>query len=69
MYEGCRHALLRLGCTCQGFYAYVVSLSSTTCVQVRRSSFKYAMNANGVCGFGADLGGVQQYTLNGNKII
>jgi hypothetical protein len=27
------------------------------------------MNANGVCGFGADLGGVQQYTLNGNKII
>jgi hypothetical protein len=36
---------------------------------VRRSSFKNAVNANDITRFGADLGGVQQYTLNGNKII
>lgn len=37
--------------------------------QVRRSSFKNAVNAADISRFGADLGGVQQYTLNGNKII
>jgi hypothetical protein len=36
---------------------------------VRRSSFKNAVNAADIGRFGCDLGGVQQYTLNGHKII
>lgn len=38
-------------------------------LQVRRASFKDVVKATDIVRFGADIGGVQQYTLNGSKVI
>eukprot|EP00879_Flechtneria_rotunda_P000308 GHRR01000399.1.p1 GENE.GHRR01000399.1~~GHRR01000399.1.p1 ORF type:complete len:548 (+),score=194.84 GHRR01000399.1:295-1938(+) len=38
-------------------------------LQVRRASFKDVVKAIDICRFGADISGVQQYTLNGSKVI
>eukprot|EP00878_Enallax_costatus_P001252 GHUV01001396.1.p1 GENE.GHUV01001396.1~~GHUV01001396.1.p1 ORF type:complete len:538 (+),score=186.29 GHUV01001396.1:251-1864(+) len=38
-------------------------------LQVRRASFKDVVKATDICRFGADISGVQQYTLNGSKVI
>ncbi|KAF6252388.1 hypothetical protein COO60DRAFT_1287132 [Scenedesmus sp. NREL 46B-D3] len=38
-------------------------------LQVRRASFKDVVKATDIARFGADIGGVQQYTLNGSKVI
>lgn len=38
-------------------------------LQVRRASFKDVVKATDICRFGADVSGVQQYTLNGSKVI
>lgn len=42
---------------------------STTLLQVRRSAFKDVVKASDIQRFGADVAGVQQYTLNGSKVI
>jgi hypothetical protein len=44
-------------------------LGSTSLLQVRRASFKDVVKATDIARFGADIGGVQQYTLNGSKVI
>jgi hypothetical protein len=38
-------------------------------LQVRRASFKDVVKATDIARFGADISGVQQYTLNGSKVI
>jgi hypothetical protein len=38
-------------------------------LQVRRASFKDVVKATDIARFGADVSGVQQYTLNGSKVI
>ncbi len=38
-------------------------------LQVRRSAFKDVVKASDIGRYGADVGGVQQYTLNGSKVI
>lgn len=38
-------------------------------LQVRRSAFKDVVKASDICRFGCDVGGVQQYTLNGSKVL
>jgi hypothetical protein len=38
-------------------------------LQVRRSAFKDVVKAADIVRYGADVGGVQQYTLNGSKVI
>jgi hypothetical protein len=40
-----------------------------TLLQVRRSAFKDVVKATDVARFGCDVAGVQQYTLNGSKVI
>jgi uncharacterized membrane protein YgcG len=40
-----------------------------TCHQVRRSAFKDVVKATDIVRFGCDTGGVQQYTLNGSKVL
>lgn len=42
---------------------------SSTLLQVRRSAFKDVVKASDILRFGADVAGVQQYTLNGSKVI
>eukprot|EP00878_Enallax_costatus_P025241 GHUV01026999.1.p1 GENE.GHUV01026999.1~~GHUV01026999.1.p1 ORF type:complete len:283 (-),score=73.98 GHUV01026999.1:402-1250(-) len=42
---------------------------SSTLLQVRRSAFKDVVKATDIQRFGADVAGVQQYTLNGSKVI
>jgi hypothetical protein len=41
----------------------------TSLLQVRRASFKDVVKATDIARFGADISGVQQYTLNGSKVI
>eukprot|EP00775_Hariotina_reticulata_P013669 gene13669-13791_t len=43
--------------------------NSSMLLQVRRSAFKDVVKATDICRFGADVAGVQQYTLNGSKVI
>ncbi|KAF6266616.1 hypothetical protein COO60DRAFT_6155 [Scenedesmus sp. NREL 46B-D3] len=38
-------------------------------LQVRRSAFKDVVKATDIARFGCDVAGVQQYTLNGSKVI
>lgn len=42
---------------------------SATLLQVRRSAFKDVVKVADIQHFGADVAGVQQYTLNGSKVI
>lgn len=42
---------------------------SSALLQVRIASFKDVVKATDICRFGADISGVQQYTLNGSKVI
>ena len=42
---------------------------SLSLLQVRRSAFKDVVKAVDILRFGADVAGVQQYTLNGSKVI
>ncbi|WIA29514.1 hypothetical protein OEZ86_012015 [Tetradesmus obliquus] len=44
-------------------------MGSASLLQVRRASFKDVVKATDIARFGADIGGVQQYTLNGSKVI
>jgi hypothetical protein len=43
--------------------------NSSMLLQVRRSAFKDVVKATDIIRFGADVAGVQQYTLNGSKVI
>ncbi|GBF94086.1 hypothetical protein Rsub_07354 [Raphidocelis subcapitata] len=38
-------------------------------LQVRRSAFKDVVKASDIARFGCDIGGIQQYTLNGSKVL
>lgn len=44
-------------------------INSGCLLQVRRSAFKDVVKATDITRFGADVAGVQQYTLNGSKVI
>jgi hypothetical protein len=44
-------------------------VNSGCLLQVRRSAFKDVVKATDIQRFGADVAGVQQYTLNGSKVI
>jgi hypothetical protein len=52
--------------TCPGFKERA---TSGALLQVRRSAFKDVVKASEIQDFGADVAGVQQYTLNSSKVI
>jgi hypothetical protein len=47
----------------------VKSRTDGSLLQVRRSAFKDVVKATDIARFGCDVAGVQQYTLNGSKVI